>query len=272
MRFTGRAARRWCSTVVGVAIAVAVTSGRVEASSESDDLIKKGIEERRQGHDQRALELFKEAHAIDHGARSQAQMGLAEQALGLWVDAESHINAALAQDKDPWIQKNRDVIRKALEFVTSHLASLEVWGTPEGAEVLIGGRSAGALPLSAPLRITTGTVPITVRANGYLEMSRVIQVAAGGNVRERFDLPPSPTPVPAIARAADPAPSGRGDPQLLATHAADAPAPAESPVYTRWWFWTLIGAAAAGGVAAFLLTRPGDDCATGSTCTTIGPH
>jgi tetratricopeptide (TPR) repeat protein len=44
------------------------------------------------------------------------------------------------------------------------------------------------------------------------------------------------------------------------------PPVADKPVYKRWWFWTGIGvAAAAGGTAAFVLTRP-----KGAPGTTLG--
>jgi hypothetical protein len=41
-----------------------------------------------------------------------------------------------------------------------------------------------------------------------------------------------------------------------------------TPVYTRWWFWTGVGAAILGGTAAALLLRPGDQAPLGGT---LGP-
>jgi tetratricopeptide (TPR) repeat protein len=39
----------------------------------------------------------------------------------------------------------------------------------------------------------------------------------------------------------------------------EEPAPAPSPFYKKWWFWTAVGAVVAGGVVAVLLTTGGDD-------------
>jgi hypothetical protein len=45
--------------------------------------------------------------------------------------------------------------------------------------------------------------------------------------------------------------------------------PEPAPVYKRWWFWTLVGAAAAGAATAVLLSRqqPADPvCPKGVKC------
>src|SRR6188768_1233108 len=83
-------------------------------------------------------------------------------------------------------------------------------------------------------------------------------------------VPPAPTPVqPAPSAPAAPAPSSAvvatPSPSLarstsssvdLAARAPEPEAPS-TPLYTRWWFWTLVGLAVAGGGAAVYLTRSG---------------
>jgi hypothetical protein len=68
--------------------------------------------------------------------------------------------------------------------------------------------------------------------------------------------PESTTPVepaPAAVPAA-PAPSSSSVPLVTASGSTSEESP---PVYTRWWFWTGVGAVVVGGaVAAFFLTRP----------------
>jgi hypothetical protein len=62
------------------------------------------------------------------------------------------------------------------------------------------------------------------------------------------------TPPPSMARAS----SSRVD---LAARAPEPEAPS-TRFYMRWWFWTLVGLAVAGGGAAIYLTRSGDGPST----------
>jgi hypothetical protein len=254
-----------------VACVCACAFGATARAGESEALIKKGIELRRKGHDEQALELFKRAHDIDHGARSLAQMGFAEQALGIWVDAETHINAALGSASEPWIVKNRSVIQEALALVVSHLGSLEVWGTPAGAEVLIGGKLAGVLPLTAPLRATAGTVEIRVRASGFVELARVVDVPATRTARERFELPKKAPLNLTVAESPQPATRAAAESRMVDIHSeAGAPIASGHPIWKRWWFWTAMGGVViCAGATVYILRRP-SDCPVGM-CTTITP-
>jgi hypothetical protein len=62
---------------------------------------------------------------------------------------------------------------------------------------------------------------------------------------------PAPVPLPAAPEPAQPAPSGAA---VVAVTAPPASAPdAETHIYSKWWFWTLVGAVAIGagvGIAA----------------------
>jgi tetratricopeptide (TPR) repeat protein len=267
MGWTGKVAIGARTALGCVAIAALVGGlGRPALAGEPDDLVKQGIDERRKGHDRDALELFKRAHAIDGGVRSLAQVALAEQALGMWPEAETHLRQALEHADDPWIKKNLMALRKSAEVVASHVGSLEVWGTPAGAEVLVNGSPAGVFPLAQPLRVPSGTQSLTVRAPGYIELARAVEVAAGGVARERFELPRKPSA--SLAAVAPPASAGSSaGPSVAPLIRSPASDNAESPsIASRWWFWTAVGAVVvAGGVTAFLLTRP-DNCMSGAKC------
>ncbi len=97
------------------------------------------------------------------------------------------------------------------------------------ATVIVDGRDQGEGPVEA--RMTSGRHVVEVRADGYAASRVALSVRDGVLTR----LTPR-----------------------LEREQADA---SSSPFYTRWWFWTLIGAAAVGGAVALTweLTRTVDN-------------
>jgi hypothetical protein len=245
------------------------------AAAHADDYeatVKRGVSLRREGKDREALAEFQRALAIRETPQVLAQIGLAEQALGVWPSAEAHLQSALKGKGDPWIGRNEPTLRKSLAAVAEHLGSVEIWGEPAGAEVLVNGKSAGTLGSSPSTRVIAGAVSVLVRADGYDDLTRQVQVAGGGVVRENVQLIPAPQKrVPAAPPPVAEAPQAAPALAVTATAPSDAePAQTESSGLThKWWFWTIVGAAVVGGAAtAFLLTRPKDGlaCPDGAVC------
>src|SRR3569832_91379 len=73
------------------------------ATEESDDaVIARGVALRKEGDDQAARDLFMKVYERSHSARAAGQLGLAEQALGRWEEAEAHLREALRSPNDSW--------------------------------------------------------------------------------------------------------------------------------------------------------------------------
>jgi hypothetical protein len=177
-----------------------------EAAPSADALISEGVELRRQHKDAEALERFRRAYALQHGPRAQAQMGLAEQALGQWIEADRDLKAALAVADDPWIVRNRAAIDRALATIAEHLGTLELVGSPPGAEVRIDGRVIGRLPLADPLRLPVGSAVVDVSAEQHTPVRRTVVIGAGRLSRERVELVRQAASIDAVL--ATPAPRG----------------------------------------------------------------
>ncbi len=187
------------SSLVGVLlVAGAICSvAPAWADTESDALITRGIELREKGRDEEALGLFRQALAKSPSARARAQVALAEQALGLWVLAESDLVAALATDGDPWIAKNRTALEGALAVIRKHIASLEVRGA-EQAEVYVDGVRIGSG--AGPFRVEAGRRSIEVRAPGFHPTTRLVELPPGSVARETVTLVPAPATTAPAAR------------------------------------------------------------------------
>lgn len=185
-----------------------IVFGRMQARAEdADELVKRGIELRRQSKDADALAEFKKAWAIEKAPRIEAQVALAEQALGLWVNAEEHLLEALTHTKDdPWMRRNRATLTSALAVIQRHLGTLDIWGTPAGAAIFVNEKLIGTLPLEHALRTSDDAVILRVRADGFLEWTRTVRVDPGQSVRQHVDLIPA---APTAARPPPPVAAGR---------------------------------------------------------------
>ncbi len=203
-------------------------------------LLQKGVELRLGGHEEEALGVFRQAMMSGTSPRLLAQAALAEQSLGLWRDAEVHLEQALSSSSDPWIVKQRSALDGARTVIRSHLGSLELRGG-EGAEVFVDGRPEGKLPRERPLRVEAGTHHVEVRRDDAYPFVREIAVPADATARETIAL----LPLRGRAAAAEPAqevPAIEASPTAKAAP-VDAPSHALAPVVG----WSLVGVGAAAG-------------------------
>jgi hypothetical protein len=115
-------------------------------------------------------------------------MALAEIALGRWADAATHLEEALASAADPWIRKNEQVLRESLNRVLDQFGTLQVIGSPSGAEVVVEGRVLGTVPMKEPARIRVGDCKFEVRASGYASVTRAVAIESSVPRRETVEL------------------------------------------------------------------------------------
>jgi tetratricopeptide (TPR) repeat protein len=84
------------------------------------------------------------------------------------------------------------------------------------------------------------------RINRYIEQARALLE----QTPEQQALPNKPAEPSTEVKPAEPAkPPGSDDALQHSLAAQPADKPASQPVYKKWWFWTIIGVAVAGGVA-----------------------
>jgi hypothetical protein len=193
-----RSERRTIAFGFGAVTAFAVACGIAKAAvaaepAEVEDLIRKGVELRRDHKDQLALPLFKKAYELAHTPRTAAQLGLVEMSLGYTLEAERHLVEGLAAPRDVWIRRNKAVLDGALSRVRAAIGEVVIEGHPADAEVWLNGKQVGALPLANPIRVPEGSVTIELRAPGHVTLARTIKVIGGGTERVTMELPVVPS-------------------------------------------------------------------------------
>ncbi|HET6149518.1 MAG TPA: hypothetical protein VFH68_18420 [Polyangia bacterium] len=238
------------SVAASLAIALAAATALAE---DVDAILRKGNDLRRGGRDREALSEFQRAARINETPRVTAQIALAEQALGLWVAAEAHMTKALAAGTDPWIAKNRPILESALGTVRTHIGTVEIWGTPEGAEVLFDGKPAGRLPSVGPLSLVADEVALQVRAPGHLDLNRTLHVRAGALMREHVELRAQASQPTALSRVVAVVPEvAPSPPTPAATNGGGGQLrQGATPPVARRGPWTITTAGLAGAALVF---------------------
>lgn len=242
--------RGWSRAVVTAALVLCGNFARAQSADDVEALVRRGVALRQRGDDAGALGEFERALARSPEPRVLAQVALAEQALGRWLDADRHLRAAVAAEADPWVARNAALLRQAGAELGAHLGWVRVAGAVAGAEVYANDERVGTLPMAGAARVAAGTNVLAVRAPGYVTMTRRVEVEAGREARETFafvrEAPATVPVVVAVVPTVVPAPT--------ATAAPDA-APRPGGVQ-RALAWTALAVGAAGvGVGVFALAR-----------------
>jgi len=233
-----------------VALTIALTLSVSIASAQTDEAetaYKEGIALRKATKDEDALAKFKKSWELSKAAKARAQMALAEQALGRWSDAETHLLEALAVKNDPWIEKQRKHLEDSVSEIGKHLGSLEVIGGVDGSEVFLNGTRIGSLPMDKPARIEAGTWMLEVKKPDYYPVSKSVTIPPTGLARVTIEMklskvePPPKEPEP-------PPPTPAAAPTIV-SHPVAPPRANEAPPSTMSPTWGFI--ALGTGVAAF---------------------
>jgi len=178
MHLRARAALTVAVLASTAAFAEAVHAGDAPAAEPGEAAIQRGIRLRKAGDDTGALPEFQNAYQLSHTPRAAAQLGLVEQALGHWDDADVHLTEAIRTAGDAWVEKNRPALQKSLAVVKDHVGTLQVTGEPDGADVYVNGRRRGQIPMNKPITVMAGDVDVEVRASGYKRAAQKVTIAA----------------------------------------------------------------------------------------------
>ena len=187
-------------------------SASAQAQSAFEQWMDEGVRMRTERRDVEALHAFQQAYAIEPRPVVLAQIGLAEQALERWADAEAHLSEALTQVDDPWISANAETLGASLSVVRGHLGTLRVIG-PEDAialQVEVDERAAGSA--TTPMRLAVGRHHVRVlepRDGGpaRVRLEQDVTITPGGVLELAFSatstsasssarVPPTPLPSP----------------------------------------------------------------------------
>jgi hypothetical protein len=163
---------------------------------EAEALLREGVSLRRAHRDQEALDTFQRALALEPTLIARAQVALAEQALGHWLEAERELKIVLQSKGDPWVETNRAALENARLQIDRHLAWLQVNIDLPATELRFEGH-----PLQAhkKTRVLGRSGVLEARADGYVPYVQRIELAPGTHAQIVLSLTPLAAKQPASA-------------------------------------------------------------------------
>jgi hypothetical protein len=213
-------------------VASAPGASLAQETSSLEALIQEGIRLRRDGDDEKALEVFRQAERLQPSSvRVLLHLATAAQAAGHWVEADTYIRRVFEYRDDPYYRRYQSDIAMVEQIIASRVGRFQVVGSPRGAEVRLNGRVVGHVPMDEPARLEAGSYQLEVVSDGHYALRRPQRIPSGVLTRELVEL--------GTVRSASSSAS-----------VSDTGSPSPGWWSQPWLGWTLAGASAASAVTA----------------------
>ncbi len=181
-------ALRW-ALVASALLCATPVGAQTNGCRDMESMLNTGLRLRRDGLDAAALEVFRTLRTRCPRPQVIAQVALAEHALHRWRDAWVHLESALTDVDDPWINSRRVALETVLGEIRPHLAGLMVRGDFPGAQVAVDNVVIGTLPLREPWRGPAPSVEVEVRPAGQAPLRRTVTLQEDHVTEETFAMP-----------------------------------------------------------------------------------
>jgi hypothetical protein len=206
----------------------------------------------------RAHALFSQAYVLRPNARVARGLGIAALRLARYTEARRWLSSSVTDRNQPLTSAQRDEVMKLMSWMETSLGVLHLrWSepAPRGREVLVDDQRVDELTLW----LTPGEHRVRAQAPEHEPREQRVELAAGREQSLALGLPRSANapeaPQATLQRDDLVSPEAAADTLAVSAPAADhtlADRPqSEAPgLLSRWWFWTAVGVAVAGGVTA----------------------
>ena len=235
--------------MIAYPVVLALAIVLVSPASSAEDMAKKNAEalldEGNKRFDQKdyagALSRFQKAHKLYADPSILVNLGLTLVKLKRLPEAAVRYEQFL---KRADIETNARLIkgiRSRLDALRIKLGSVTVACKVAGAEVTVDGKRAGSTPLKHRLYVEPGRHQVAVIGAGYRPYREELVLLPGEHqVMTAALVSSAPSKKEPGTRAVDLVP-------------AQPPRTVSRPFYKKWWFWTAVGVAVAGGVVAIVV-------------------
>ncbi|MFO0607225.1 MAG: PEGA domain-containing protein [Polyangiales bacterium] len=195
---------------------------------------------------QEAADAFAASMQVRATASAALNLGISLKNLGRLVEARVRLQQFQEMASETLRREQGAHAQELLLQIARELARVRVVElTPTVAAVSVDGRRA-QLNEAGEVVVDPGAHTVRAEAPGYVTFEERVEVPTGQTRDLRIAMAAAPA-----AATTPPAPVER-----VVVVNQPTPAPAATPVYRQWWFWTIIGVGVAGvATGAILATR-----------------
>lgn len=163
---------------------------KTKADREADRHFKTGVELFDERKYAEALAEFEQAYALQPHPLVLYNLAGAHRALSQYDQAVDFYNRFLIEGPGKVSEAQLARGREELDDLIRLVARVDVTTKPEGAQVLVDGRTLGDTPLTEALILGPGDHTVRATLDGHEPAERKIRVAAGDTLRVEFALEP----------------------------------------------------------------------------------
>lgn len=222
-----------------------------------------------QGHRERARILFREGNKLFSERRFKDALEKFQQARRLYPKSrriDLHVAYTLmelgwfaraAENFHGFLIKEgsseSDVVKQVrarLALLRKKVGSVELVCAVRRAAVWADGQVIGRTPLPHPVYRRSGTYRLKVESTGYHPLPLSLTFSPGFHYRVEAHLVP-------MKQETNAAPAHRFPPASVPGYPPAPPRRPPTPLYKKWWLWTIVGAVVVGGTIAIAASQAG---------------
>lgn len=162
--------------------------GTPPADEDPAKLVAEGQKAMKAGKWEEARVLLQKAYTLKPGWRIAGELGRAEVGAQKFRDGAEHLALALREAPDNLPEEERKGWEDALGTALPSIGVIRTNVHPDGAEILVNGKSAGTAPLAAPIFVDPGAVVIEAKMKGYFGLKATRTLAGGGEETVELSL------------------------------------------------------------------------------------
>ena len=179
-----------------------------------DQLTRQGKTDDAKAQYDQAVQAFTKAIEVGEDPSYTLALATAEDKAGDPASAYKHVKELLALQPPP----KADVLKKAqakLEDLDGKVGKVTLTVVPDGAQIMIGGKTVGESPMTEPLVLNPGTYTVSFAAVGFEPKDADVKPEAGSESERKIELTPVKVPVKPQEVEPEPAPTVAAKPSML---------------------------------------------------------